>query len=144
MKPYEYISHIVQQIAGDVLPRDFDYLEFKDDVRWDTKATCWKNGNLQSNVVYDLNNEDPDQKLNKYIFYNTVNKKWTHTSTKFSRLHDDLPKGPMEIRDHSFEPVNYDMDKTLWTPPKEYTDRDFKSFGYFVLHSEISSDIDIL
>jgi len=141
MKTYEYVSHIVKQIAGEILPRQFDYMEFYNDVRWDCFASGWNTGNIRADNIYDLNGEDPEQKSNKFFYYDTVLSKWIHSNTK---LYVNTKVMPLEIYDHSFEPIYYELDNTLWNPPDKLILNDFKKYKYIVLHSEISPDIKIL
>jgi len=135
MKPYQHINYTLQTILGDCMKVDVQHLVFKDSVRWKLKKEYY--GNLSHSAVIDLS---PTEK-----YYDINNKIW--------RMNSDRDRIFATVIDHSFEPVVYNLDYTLWDPkfrekqcwpmyedPADPTTFiEIKDLPIYVLHSEHDS-----
>ena len=136
MQPYEYISHIVSDVAGEILPHVFDYQVFQN-TRWEAD----NEDSLHSiTPVFDLDRQDPEQRDQKFFYWDSTLLRWQHSSSKYSKI---TGKPVEAIYDHSFEPLNYELDKDLWYLPEVYLENGRKrNSGKIVLHSEIGTEPD--
>lgn len=136
MKPYEHINYTLRTILHDCMKVDVDHYVFKDSVRW--KLLEKEYGNLHPSKTLDA------PYMEKY--YDINNKIW--------RMISDRDRILATVIDHSFEPVLYDLDYTLWDPEfrekqnwpmyEDPTDSttfiELKDLPCVVLHSEHYSD----
>jgi len=98
MKPYQHINYILQSLLRDCMKVDVDHYVFKDSIRW--KLLEKEYGNLCPGKILDAPH------VEKY--YDINNKIWRMISDR-DRIH-------ATVIDHSFEPVLYELDYTLWDP----------------------------
>jgi len=145
MKPYDYINHMIREIAIDCMQVDVEHYTFDNDARWNdsthlfgpTATEGWggRFGNIKPSKCT----------IDNKTWYDYYNRKWKAWGD-FSRI---LPS----IIDHSFEPINYHMDITLWDhaykdyhpwpglriPNDPLTSLEIKDYPIYVLHSEHNS-----
>ena len=162
MKPYKHIKFICQPIIRDALQVDFEYYSFdENDARWklsieNPQDRChdisW--GNQYCNLIksgdeFARNRTGRPNRLagpSYQEWYNYNNKKWTQLNLRPEKIFNT-------VLDHSFEPVWYNLDFTLWERkyhrfhpwPGHVTKGDSKTFleikdlPIYVLHSEHDS-----
>lgn len=126
MKPYEFLSHIVDDTIASVLASDrYTLLHFRDYIRYD----------------HELASTDTSSTPYMWIdhkFMNGATKFHVHgfRSTKNYQGAKGRTHGDINFLDHSFEPVYLNLDKPLWDDVK------LQKLPHVVIHSEQnSSDI---
>lgn len=165
MKPYKHIKFILRPLIRDALQVDFEYYSFdENDARWKLSIEnpqeryhdiSW--GNQYCNIIKSRNEVGADlfpgrgadlaeRDIEWAEWYSYNNKKWMPINWKSEKIFDS-------VLDHSFEPVWYDLDLTLWdrkyyrfhpwpghaVKGNDSTFLEVKDLPIYVLHSEHNS-----
>jgi hypothetical protein len=122
MKPYEFISHIVSDTISKTLDTDAYGLFFFSGARYDP------------NTKADPNNLTPYDELHHIFLFNThgYQSKWIDSNSITSDFFDQHSKA--NFIDHSFEPLNVNLDKDFWDSVKQQPVKNI------ILHSEKNSN----
>lgn len=146
MQPYKIINYILQEILRDRMKVNVEHYVFKNSVRWnltDQDQRYDYYGNLQPSKIYNVN----------------LGERYFDINTRAWRMCSDRDRIYPSVIDHSFEPVIYELDYTLWDPAyrekqmwpmyKNGVDKtgfvEIEDLPLLVLHSEKASlDIDKL
>ena len=143
MKPYEIINCLLQSILSEEYPAECEHLIFHTEPRHE--YINGKDNQLQSKFQFDEKH-----------YYDYYNKKWRDFIDNNSLLQHAINYRIMpHFIDHSFEPINVDLDKEYWDPKnkqqriwpnslggtrnKIYKDFLPKDYPLMVLHSEHNS-----
>ena len=137
MKPYDYINCILQTIINDCYSDEIEYYAFEDNIRWNDSPTIFGPGAGLKPGRGGYGNIQRAKLMVEQIYYDYHNKSW-RDSNDMSRIYPS-------VIDHSFEPINYNMDIKLWD--REYKKYHpwpidclkIKDFPIIVLHSECNS-----
>ena len=141
MQPYQIINYILEKILVDCMKVDVSHYVFKNSVRWmeqDNDDRFDNYGNLTLSKFFNIN----------------VGERYYDANKKTWRAFEDYDRIYATAIDHSFEPVMYDLDYTLWDPafrekhfwpmyedPADPTTFiEIKDLPCLVLHSEHYSD----
>ena len=103
MKPYEIINCLLQTIINECYPGEIEYYIFEDNVRWDDSPDIF--GPSATNRV-GYGNLKRAKLAVEHTYYDYHNKSW--------RDANDMSRIFPSVIDHSFEPIHYEMDITLW------------------------------
>ena len=147
MKPYQYINCILQTIFSEELPFEVEHLVFDDNVRWQY--------NNMDNMLYSK------FLLSSESYYDYLKKSWKdkwNNNTLQDKSNPNTYRILPHIIDHSFEPVDVNLDKEFWDPkfksnrrwPRSsmgvgkqgdyiYDHYEPKDYPLIVLHSEYNS-----
>ena len=134
MKPYEIINCLLQTIINECYPGEIEYYIFEDNVRWDDSPDIF--GPSATNRV-GYGNLKRAKFIDEQTYYDYHNKSWRNAN--------DMSRIYPSVIDHSFEPIDYDMDIKLWDRKyKKYHPwpidcLKIKDFPLIVLHSEYGS-----
>ena len=143
MKPYEIINCLLQTIINDCYPDKIEYYIFEDNVRWDDSPDIF--GPSATNRV-GYGNLKRAKLAVEHTYYDYHNKSW--------RDANDMSRIFPSVIDHSFEPIHYEMDITLWNraykkyhpwptsviPKDPFSQLEIKDYPLIVLHSEHNSE----
>ena len=134
MKPYNYINCILQTIINDCYSDEIEYYVFDNDARWDDSPDIFGPDATNRGSYGNLR---PGKYSVGQMYYDYYNKCW--------RDGKDISPIYPSIIDHSFEPIHYEMDITLWNRSyKKYHPwpadcLTIKDLPLIVLHSEYGS-----
>lgn len=149
MKPYQHLYYTLQPLLRDALKVDFEHYSFdENDVRWKLNVELEKdlhNKPISSGNRFSTLRKKTNSKFALDTWYDFNSKKWKHDNQRTKIL--------PTVLDHSFEPVWYDLDYTLWdrkyyrfhpwpghaVKGDDSTFLEVKDLPIYVLHSEHNS-----